>query len=146
MARALPVGNMTTTMDQGAVDRFLWIGFAGFMVMISGAVTIVQGLWALDHTDNGATKAVATQLSFANLETWGWIMLAFGVVAFFAGIAVFARKEWGRWVGIVTATISLLLMFFWVFAFPIAALGVIAIDIFVIYALFAHAGSDAPIG
>ena len=136
---------MATSMDPAAERRFLWIGFAGFMVMLSGAVTIVQGLWALDHKDSAATKAAATQLSYANLETWGWIMLGWGVIAFFAGFAVFARKEWGRWVGIAAATISLLLMFFWVFAFPIAAFTIMFIDILVIYALFAHGGSDAPI-
>jgi hypothetical protein len=136
---------MATSTDPAAERRFLWIGFAGFMVMLSGAVTIVQGLWALDHKDSAATKAAATQLSYANLETWGWIMLGWGVIAFFAGFAVFARKEWGRWVGIAAATISLLLMFFWVFAFPIAAFTIMFIDILVIYALFAHGGSDAPI-
>jgi len=136
---------MAIVTDPDAERRFLWIAFAGFMVMLSGAVTVIQGLWALDHKDNGATKAVATQLSYANLETWGVIMLVWGVIAVFAGIAVFSRKEWGRWIGIAAATISLLLMFFWVFAFPIAAFSVMFIDILVIYALFAHGGSDAPI-
>ena len=136
---------MVTSTDPAAERRFLWIGFAGFMVMLSGAVTIVQGLWALDHKNSAATKAAATQLSYANLETWGWIMSGWGVIAFFAGFAVFARKEWGRWVGIAAATISLLLMFFWVFAFPIAAFTIMFIDILVIYALFAHGGSDTPI-
>jgi hypothetical protein len=132
-------------MDQAAERRFVWIAFAGFMLMLSGAVTIVQGLWALDHKDSAATKSAATQLSYASLETWGWIMLGFGVIAMIAGFAVFARKEWGRWVGIAASTISLLLMFFWVFAFPIAAFTIMFIDILVIYALFAHGGSDAPI-
>jgi hypothetical protein len=136
---------MATATNPDAEATFIWIGFAGFMVMLSGAVTIVQGLWALDHKDSGATRTVAAQLSYANLETWGWIMLVWGVVAFFAGIAVFARQEWGRWVGIVASTISILLMFFWVSAFPIAALAVIVIDLLVIYALFAHARADAPI-
>jgi hypothetical protein len=137
---------MTMTTDQAAEQRFLWVGFAGFMVMLSGAVTIVQGLWALDHTNSDYTKLQATNLSYANLETWGWIMLAWGVIAFFAGFAVFARQEWGRWVGISAATISLLLMFFWVSAFPIAALSIMVIDLLVIYALFAHGKSDATIG
>jgi hypothetical protein len=123
----------------------VWIGFAGFMVMLSGAVTIVQGLWALDHENSASTRAVAAQLSYANLETWGWIMLVWGVIAFFAGIAVFAQKGWGRWIGIVACTISILLAFFWVFAFPLAAIGVVFIDVLVIYALFTQVGGDAPL-
>ena len=136
---------MATATNPAAEETFIWIGFAGFMVMLSGAVTIVQGLWALDQSDSRSTTAIASQLAYADLETWGWIMLIWGVVAFFAGIAVFARQEWGRWVGIVASTISILLMFFWISAFPIAALAVIVIDLLVIYALFAHARADAPI-
>jgi hypothetical protein len=136
---------MGTPMDRAAEERFIWIGFAGFMVMLSGAVTIVQGLWALDHEHSTATAEVARRLSYANLETWGWILLIWGVLQFFAGFAVFARRPWGRWVGIAAATFSVLLMFFWISAFPIPALGILVIDIFVIYALLAHGGSDEPL-
>jgi hypothetical protein len=136
---------MATDVDRAAEHRFIWIGFAGFMVMLSGAVTIVQGLWALDHQASAAVRVSAAQLSYADLETWGWIMIVWGVIAFFAGFAVFAQKEWGRWIGIVASAISILLAFFWVFAFPLAAFGVIFIDVLVIYALFTQVGGDHPI-
>ena len=136
---------MATSSDRAAEDRFIWLGFAGFMIMLSGAATIVQGLWALDHKESAATRTVAAQLSYANLEAWGWIMLIWGVIMFFASFAIFARKHWGRWVGIIATTISILLAFFWVFAFPLAAFGVIFIDVLVIYALFTHFDADAPI-
>jgi hypothetical protein len=136
---------MATNVDRKADDRFIWVGFAGFMVMLSGAVTIVQGLWALDHKNSADTLSVASQLSYADLETWGWIMLAWGVIMFVASFAIFAQREWGRWVGIVATTISILLAFFWVFAFPLAAFGIIFIDVLVIYALFTHYGGEAPI-
>jgi hypothetical protein len=133
---------MVTT-DPAAERRALLIGFAGFMVMLSGAVTIVQGLWAIDHKNNAATNATASQLSYANLEAWGWIMLTWGCIAFLTSFAIFAGKQWSRWVGIIVVSISALLMFFWVFAFPLAAFGVIFIDILVIYALFAAGGRGA---
>jgi hypothetical protein len=136
---------MATRTDRTAEDRFIWVGFAGFMIMLSGAVTIVQGLWALDHKDSDATRTIAAQLSYANLETWGWIMLIWGVIMFVASFAIFARKEWGRIVGLVAATISILLAFFWVFAFPLAAFGVIFIDVLIVYALFTQYDADAPI-
>jgi hypothetical protein len=136
---------MATNFDQRAEHRHIWTGFAGFMVMVSGAVTIVQGLWALDHKDSTVSKAVATQLSYADLETWGWIMLAWGVLMFVASFAIFAGKTWGRWVGIVASTISILLGFFWVFAFPLAAFGIIFIDLLVLYALFTQFGDDPTV-
>jgi hypothetical protein len=136
---------MATNTDRDAEHQFIWVGFAGFMIMLSGAVTIVQGLWALDHHDNAATRSVATQLSYANLETWGWIMLVWGVIMAIAGFAIFGQKEWGRIVGLIAATISILLAFFWVFAFPLAAFGVIVIDVLIIYALLTQVRGDAPI-
>jgi hypothetical protein len=136
---------MSVRSDRAAEERFIWVGFAGFMVMLSGAVTIVQGLWAIDHKNSAAATSAAVQLSYANLETWGWIMLFWGVVAFLAGIAVFAQKEWGRLIGIAASAISLVLAFFWVFAFPVAAFAVIFIDVLVLYALFTQVGGDAPI-
>jgi hypothetical protein len=127
--------------EMSAEERHtLLVGFAGFMIMLSGAVTIVQGLWALDHKNNVATKVTASQLSYGNLETWGWIMLVWGAIAFAASFAIFAGKPWGRWVGIVVASVSILLGFFWVFAFPLAAIGVIFIDILVIWTLFSSGG------
>src|SRR5262245_53142136 len=133
---------MGEELNAAAERRALAIGFAGCMVMLSGAVTIVQGLWALDHESDTATKAAASQLSYANLETWGWIMLFWGIVAFFGSFAIFAGKQWGRWLGIILASMSLLLSTFWIFAFPLAAFSIIVIDISVIYVLFRYGGRD----
>ena len=126
--------------DPAEDKRALMRGFAGFMVMLSGAITIVQGLWALDHQHNTATRATASQLSYGNLEVWGWIMLAWGSIAFLASFAIFAGRSWGRWVGIAVASISILLAFFWIFAFPLAAFGVVFVDVLVIWTLFGYYG------
>ncbi len=132
---------MTSAVDPAAADRrALVVGFAGFMLMISGAVTFIQGLWALDHQHNAATRVTASQLSYGNLEMWGWIMLSWGALAFIASFAVLAGKSWSRWVGIVVASFSILLSFFWIEAFPLAAFGIIFIDVSVIWSLFAYAG------
>ena len=122
-----------------------WTAFAGIMIMLSGSITFIQGLWALDHKNNASAKVAGTQLSYGNLETWGWIALIGGIVVFCAGIAIFARMQWARWVGIIVASISLLLSFFWVFAFPIAAFTVMFIDVLVLYALFAYGGRDSTV-
>jgi hypothetical protein len=120
-----------------------WIAFAGIMLMISGSVTFIQGLWALDHRNSADAKAAAQLMSYANLETWGWIALIWGTLVFFAGIAVFLRAQWARWVGVTAASISLVLMFFWVVAFPIAALTIMLLDTLVLYALMAYGGRQS---
>ncbi len=69
--------------------------------------------------------------------------LDLGGIVFCTGIAIFAKRQWARWVGIITASLSLLLMFFWVFAYPIAAFTIMFIDMLVLYALFAYGGRDS---
>lgn len=127
---------MATT--SGDEQRFLWTGFAGFVMMLSGAVTIVQGLWALDHQHDEVASQASSLLSYANLEAWGWIVLTWGAVMFVTSFAVFTRQPWARPVGIAITAVSLVAMAFWLFAFPIAAFSVIILDLLVIYGLYVY--------
>ena len=86
--------------DMGSYDEprgLGWSVFAGIMIMLSGSISFIQGLWALDHKNDAAAKVAGTQLSYGNLETWGWIVLIWGIVVFCAGIAIFVRMQWARW-------------------------------------------------
>jgi hypothetical protein len=114
-----------------------WIGFAGIMLIIVGALNIVDGLWALDHKTN-----VPALLYEDKLETWGWILLIWGIVVVLAGFLVFSRNQFGRWIGVIAATIAMILNMTWVFAFPIAALIEVFLAAMVLYALIVYGGRD----
>jgi hypothetical protein len=117
-----------------------WIGFAGVVLMIAGAFDIISGLYALDHKDT-----VADQVLYeSNLETWGWIYLIVGIVIFVAGIAVFGRAQWARWVGVLAATLGIVIEFFWMFQTPGRSLLYIVIALLVIYGLVVY-GDKEPI-
>jgi hypothetical protein len=131
----------TTSNDEREV---LWTGLAGFVLMISGAVTIVQGLWALDHRGGDVAVQASSLLSYANLEAWGWIVLTWGAITFVTSFAVFARQPWARTIGMTVAAISLVLMAFWIFAFPIAAFSIIVLDLLVIYGLYVYGETGRP--
>lgn len=111
-----------------------WIGFAGVMLIIAGAFDIVSGLWALDNKDN----PIDTLLYEHNLETWGWIYLIVGIVVLLAGFGVFQRAQWARWVGVLAATVGIIVEFFWMFATPGRSLVYIVIATLVIYALVVY--------
>jgi hypothetical protein len=117
-----------------------WIGFAGVMMVIVGALDIVNGLWALDHKN---TSPVASQLPYAKLETWGWVMLIWGLIMVVAGFMVFGRSQFGRWIGILAATISIIVNMTWVFAYEGAALIPILVGVLVLYALVVHGGRES---
>jgi cytochrome c oxidase subunit IV len=111
-----------------------WIGFAGIMLIIAGAFDIVSGLWALDHKSN----PIDTLLYESNLETWGWIYLIVGIAVLLAGFGVFQRAQWARWVGVLAATVGIVVEFFWMFATPGRSLVYIVLATLVIYALVVY--------
>jgi len=114
-----------------------WIGFAGIMLIIVGALNIVNGLWALDH------KATVPALLYEDkLETWGWIVLIWGIIVVLAGFLVFSRNQFGRWIGIIAASIAMIVNMTWIFAFPIAALVEVFLSALVLYALVVYGGKD----
>lgn len=114
-----------------------WIGFAGIMLIIVGALNIVNGLWALDH------KATVPALLYEDkLETWGWIVLIWGILVVLAGFLVFSRNQFGRWIGIIAASIAMIVNMTWIFAFPIAALVEVFLSALVLYALVVYGGRD----
>jgi hypothetical protein len=102
------------------------------MLLLAGFVHVTEWIIALAR----ATFYVpdATQV-FGDLRTWGWIQLLVGLVQFTASVAIFAAQQWGRWLGVGIAVLSVLAQLFFVNAAPWWAMVVIGIDILIIYAL-----------
>jgi hypothetical protein len=116
-----------------------WIAFAGIMLIITGALGIVNGLWALDHKND----SVASQLLYEHKwETWGWIVLIWSALVVLAGFLVFGRSQFGRWIGIIAAAIAMIVNMTWVFASPVAALIEVFLAALVLYALIVYGGRD----
>jgi len=114
-----------------------WITFAGTMMMIIGALHVVQGLVAVFNdeyylvTKNGLTVHL-------DYTQWGWTQIIVGLVVIGAGLGLFAGKMWARVVGVVLASLSILVNFAFIAAYPFWSAIVIAMDVFVIMALTVH--------
>jgi hypothetical protein len=113
-----------------------FILFAGIMMVLSGAFQAFAGLVALFENEFYVTTR--NYIFQFDATTWGWIHLLVGLVVVLAGFAVMAGRTWGRVVGITLAVFSALANFAFIPYYPFWALTVIALDIFVIWALAAH--------
>src|SRR4051812_44369731 len=84
-----------------------WIGwniFAGLMMIIVAGFNIIYALVALlDKEHFVPTRA---GLLIFDFTTWGWILLAIGVVQLFAASAILSGKLWGRMVGILFVALN----------------------------------------
>jgi hypothetical protein len=110
--------------------------FAGIMMVMSGFFEALAGLVAL--FDNEFYVATRNYLFQFDATSWGWIHLIGGLIVAFAGFAVMAGRTWGRVVGITLAVLSALVNFAFIPYYPFWSLAVIALDVFVIWALAAH--------
>jgi hypothetical protein len=124
-----------------------WIGFAGIMLVIVGAIDFFQGLIAIFEDD----YFVVTRSGFlaVDLTQWGWIMVIWGVLLVLAGLGLAAGQGWARWFAIVVVSLNFIaqLGFLGNSQYPLWSLTVIALNIIVLYALTARWGeSEADLG
>ena len=115
-----------------------WVVYSGIMLVLLGVKLFFDGLWALDRADTVVDALYYTD----DLGVWGWLWLLSGIVIFAAGIAVFYRVQWARWVGIAAASVGVVVNFFWLFAYPISALIGVLLASLVIYGLAVYGDDD----
>jgi hypothetical protein len=106
--------------------------FAATMMVLVGAFNIIDGFVALLNA--GFYGSHYTLLT-GNLQAWGWWNLILGGILVVTGLALFTNSLWARIAGIVFVAINALAQLTIIAVFPIWALVIIGIDVFVIYAL-----------
>ena len=119
-----------------------WIGFAGLMMLILGAIDFFEGLIAVIR---GEYYAFTSQgLIIFDTTTWGWLAMIMGVILFLVGLGLTGGAGWARWVAIVLLVVNLLGNIGWVGSseHQIWALTVVALEVIVLFALTAR-WSDA---
>ncbi len=110
--------------------------FAAVMLIMIGAFQAIQGLVALV---NDTFYVAGEEYIFTfDLTSWGWIHLVLGLLAAVAGYFVLQGKVWARTVGVLVAVGSAVVNFAWLPQYPLWGLAIIALDVFVIWALTVH--------
>ena len=115
-----------------------WLSFATVMLMLVGTVNAMQGIAAIAGSDY-----LVNELLFANMDAWGWFILAWGIVQICAAVALFSGATWAVIVGVVTAFFNILAQLAWARTYPAWTVAAIVADVLVIYGLTVHSG-DRP--
>jgi hypothetical protein len=106
---------------------------AGVMLMLSGLWTFLSGLAAIIRS---TFFVVIPSYAFnMSVGAWGWWHLILGIVVFAAGLGLFTDRTWARVVGVVLAAFSAVWNFIYLPYTPVWSIVVIALDVFVIWAL-----------
>ncbi|MYS36903.1 hypothetical protein K388_02911 [Streptomyces sp. KhCrAH-43] len=118
-----------------------WTAFAAVLMIFGGAMAIFQGISAIAKDDVFvATRNYVFQF---NLTGWGWIHLILGIVIVIAGCALFTGALWARVIGVLLAGLGALANFAWLPHYPLWSIVLIAIDVFIIWALCTGGDSRA---
>jgi hypothetical protein len=108
---------------------------AAILMMVSGLWSFLEGLSAIIK---GNFFVVSPNYIYnMNITGWGWIHLIVGVLLFTTGAFLFMDKTWARIVGVVLACISAVVNFLWIPYQPVWSVVVIALDVFIVWALLA---------
>lgn len=108
---------------------------AAVLMLVSGLWSFLEGLSAIIK---GSFFAVSPNYIYnIDITGWGWIHLIVGVLVFTAGAFLFMDKTWARIVGVVLACISAVLNFVWIPYQPVWSVVLIALDVFIVWALLA---------
>ena len=129
--------------DQGQSEtsRSGLITFAGTIMVIVGVWHVIVGITALVN-DKIYVNAASTIYSF-DLTGWGWVHLLVGILVAGAGIGVLRGQTWGRVVGIVLASLSMVANFLYLPWYPWWSLLIIVLDITIIWALAMYRSEPA---
>lgn len=116
----------------------VWAWFAGSLLGLVGLFQVMTGTVAL--ASNYYTVPARNLVLDASYDTWGWVHLIIGIVALVTGGGLVFGSMVARVVGVALAALSAVVNLAFIPASPVAATLIIALDIFVIYAITVHGG------
>jgi hypothetical protein len=117
-----------------------WIVFAGFVILIVGAMDMLQGFVAI--LEDEYVVATREGLAILDVTAWGWATLVWGALLIAAGLGLLGGAGWARWLAIVAVGINAVQQTAFLAnypnAYPLWNILVVALDILVLYALTAR--------
>jgi hypothetical protein len=119
-----------SSMDSRTSGLRGWTTFAAIWLVIAGSFNVVEGITAI-HRGN----YLANEFLFSNQDTWGWVLLIFGVVQLVAGFMVLSDHPTGNLLGVGAASFAMFIWFFFLFAAPLGVLIALIVNGLVIYGL-----------
>ena len=109
-----------------------WWIFAGVLLLIAGALNIIYGTAAIGNSRFFTANAVYILM---DLRLWGWVALILGICEWIAAFSLWSGGEFGRWFGIVIASVNAVGALLSIPAYPFWSLAIFALAIVIIYKL-----------
>src|SRR5580700_4495525 len=96
----LPGGRVAAYADDGEARGRGWLAFAGVMIMIAATLNVIYGVAAISSSRFFTANA---HFVVSDLNSWGWVLMLFGVAQFCIAVGILVRARWARWAGVLVA-------------------------------------------
>ena len=126
--------------DYGEPQGYGWVVFAAVLILLAATLNVIYGIAAIGNSQFYVSD---THFVISNLKTWGWVVLAFGVIQYCAALGILVQASWARWTGVAVAGVNAVIQLVFLPAAPFLSLSVFALDLLVIYGLIAYGGRQA---
>ncbi len=113
--------------------------FASILLFVDGFFNMLYGIAAIANSHVFVANA---HYVIGDLRAWGWITLIIAVLQLAAGAGVLAGNQLARWFAVVVVGISAIEMMFFLPAYPLWALAIIAVDVVALYGLCAYGSRE----
>jgi hypothetical protein len=114
-----------------------WVLFAGIMILL---VSILNIFWGISAIANAHVVINGNHFIIDHRNAWGWAILIIGVLQLYAAFSIWSGGAYGRWVGVITASLNGLAVLADMQAYPYWSLAIFTIDILIIYGLVVYGG------
>jgi hypothetical protein len=113
-----------------------WVVFAAVLMIIAGALWAIQGFIAVIKGDLVIFGDEAAL--FLNVTGWGWVHMILGLLLLLAGFLVLNGNLFGRTIAVFLSVLSIIVNFIWLPVYPVWAIVVIILNVFILYAVIVH--------
>lgn len=117
-----------------------WLLFAGIMVLIAGTLNCIWGIAAIDNANFFLEDQ---RYILSDLNTMGWIILSIGVLQLIAAFSIWRGGEFGRWIGIISASLGALGALLSIPGYPLWSVCAFFINVLIVYGLAAYGGHQS---
>jgi len=119
--------------DGSELAAGIGVMFAATLMIVGGIMQVFQGLAAIVNDEFFVT--LPNYVVTADVSTWGWIHLIFGILIVIAGMSLYSGSRAAAMFALVLAVLSSIANFGFIPYYPFWALLLIALDVFVIWAI-----------
>ncbi|MDF3291416.1 DUF7144 family membrane protein [Streptomyces silvisoli] len=116
-------------------------GLAVFAGVMLGLLALFNGLDGIAAIANSHVFLGNAHFVLGDLRAFGWLLLALAILQAFACVGVLSTgAEWARWFGVVVLGLNAFAHMFFIPAYPVWSVLIIALDIAAIYGLSVYGG------